>query len=373
MPARRLALCLCGGGATGAAYEIGVLAALETAIPGFSAQQFDVIVGTSAGSLVAAVIAAGVPIRRLYDSILADDGFFRIERTDVYQLDWRDFARKLGRIGKAGTHLARALMTRPVESMTDALWSEFAATLPDGLFSLHGYIAWVDRFLARNGLARHFDRVGPELLITANNLDTGHREVFGRGWRLDASLAEAIGASSAIPLFFTPVRIHGTDFVDGGTGRVAHVDLVGKASHVLVINPVVPWNLERRMRDMRTSDSDASGETLTRIRARGMLSIWNQSFRMSNNVKLHMSLRRFRADRPGIGVALIEPDERDETLFVTNALDTEARARIARHAFETTLQRVLEGDEAVRAVCLGHADAHAHDGLRRRQPQVAAV
>ncbi len=364
---RRRALCLCGGGATGAAYEIGVLAALESALPGFSVQQFDIIIGTSAGSLVAALLAAGVPIQRLYRAVVDNDEFFRIERKDIYQVDWRDFAWKLGRMGKAAARVGHRLLRDPLHTLGEADLGVLAAALPDGMFSLSGYIEWVDRFMARNGLPRHFDQLGPALMIPTNDLDTGHREVFGRGWRIDASIPEAIGASSAIPLFFSPVRIHGRDYVDGGTGRVAHVDLAAGATHVLAINPVVPWNLERRMAEFRMDDSDMSQATLTRIRSRGMVSIWNQTFRMSNNVKLHMSLRRFRADRPDVGVALIEPDERDETLFVVNPMDTAARARIARHAYESTLVRLREGDDAVRAVCLGAPDARSLDGLRRRR------
>jgi NTE family protein len=367
---RRLALCLCGGGATGAAYEIGVLAALEVALPGFSIHDFDIIVGTSAGSLVGALVAAGVPIQRLYRSVLDNDDFFRIDRTDVYKLDWRDFAWKIGRIGKAAARVGQRLLRDPLHTLGSADLSTLAAALPDGLFSLSGYIEWVDRFMARNGLARHFDQIRPALIIPTNDLDTGHREVFGRGWRIDASIPEAIGASSAIPLFFAPVRIHGRDYVDGGTGRVAHVDLAAGATHVLVLNPVVPWNLERRMREFRSDDSEMHEASLSRIRSRGMLAIWNQTFRMSNNVKLHMSLRRFRADKPDVGMALIEPDERDETLFVVNPMDTAARARIARHAYDSTIQRLREGDEAVRAVCLGLPHAPTLDGLRRRRKVV---
>lgn len=366
----RLALCLCGGGATGAAYEIGVLAALEAVLPGFSVQGFDIVVGTSAGSLVAALVAAGVPIQRLYRSVLDNDDFFHIDRTDIYRLDWRDFAWKLARIGKAAARVGQRLWEDPLHTLGEADLSTLAAALPDGMFSLSGYIEWVDRFMARNGLPRHFDQVRPALIIPTNDLDTGHREVFGRGWRIDASIPEAIGASSAIPLFFAPVRIHGRDYVDGGTGRVAHVDLAAAATHVLVINPVVPWNLTRRMKDYRSDDSEMHESSLSRIRSRGMLAIWNQTFRMSNNVKLHMSLRRFRADRPGVAVALIEPDERDETLFVVNPMDTAARARIARHAYESTLQQLREGGEAVRAVCLGLEGAHGLDGLRRRKVAV---
>ena len=363
----RRGLCLCGGGATGAAYQVGVLAALEAMIPGFRTSDFEVIVGTSAGSLVGALLAAGVPATRLYHSITTEDDFFRIQRSDVYQLDLRETAWKLMRIGRVAARLGRQWATDPSGDWRGLALGDLSAALPDGLFSMTGYVQFIDRFLAQHGLARTFSQLPGNLLVPVNNLDTGHRDVFGKGHRTDATIPEAIAASSAIPLFFSPVRIRGRDYIDGGSGRVAHVDLAQQAgmSHVLVINPIVPWNLERRLLERRGDDADIEGATLNRIRSRGMVAIWNQSFRMSNAVKLHMGLRRLRADRPDMALALLEPDEKDDTLFVTNPMDTDARARIARVAFDATVARLREGGEAVRAVCLGLPDARLHDGLRR--------
>ncbi len=363
--AKHLAICLCGGGATGAAYEVGALAALEQEVPGFSANQFGTYIGTSAGALIATALACGVPVQRLLHAATTGDRFFAPSRSDIYRVDVRETAWKVGRVASGLFRLLRAVSRNPRETLAQSALVDFASALPDGLFSLQHYIDWIDRWLQQNGLPRYFDGVGPRLLITANDLDTGHREVFGRGWRVNARIAEAIGASSAVPLFFAPVRIGQHDYCDGGTGRVAHVDLAAGASHVLIINPVVPWNLERRKRDLQADDADILADSLTRIRARGMIGIWNQSFRMSNNVKLHMSLRRFRADRPEVAMALLEPDERDETLFVTNPMNTQARARIAQHAFATTVARIRQGDPALVAVCQGLSDAHRLDGLKR--------
>src|SRR5258708_38019980 len=76
----RTALCLCAGGITGAMYEVGALAALDDFFaaqveerPRFSVNDFDLYVGTSAGSFVATLISAGVRARRLFRAILEDD------------------------------------------------------------------------------------------------------------------------------------------------------------------------------------------------------------------------------------------------------------------------------------------------------------
>ncbi|MSP92351.1 MAG: hypothetical protein EXR79_11190 [Myxococcales bacterium] len=113
VPGRRLGLCLCGGGATGAAYEIGALAALEAAIPGFSVAQFDVVVGSSAGSLVAALVAGGISITQLYQAVTTGDAFFRLDRADVYQPDWPELVGHGRTIPRVLIQLGLRLMREP--------------------------------------------------------------------------------------------------------------------------------------------------------------------------------------------------------------------------------------------------------------------
>ena len=75
MSRTRLALCLPGGGVTGGLYQIGALAALEDTLEGLDARGFDLYVGTSSGATVAAALAGGLPVQRLYRALLdpADD------------------------------------------------------------------------------------------------------------------------------------------------------------------------------------------------------------------------------------------------------------------------------------------------------------
>ena len=65
----RVGLCLCGGGVTGAMYQVGCLAALEDRIESFSTAGFDVYVGTSSGAAVATALAGGLPVQRLYRAL----------------------------------------------------------------------------------------------------------------------------------------------------------------------------------------------------------------------------------------------------------------------------------------------------------------
>ena len=326
------ALILCGGGATGAAFEVGTLAALEAHLPSFRARDFDVFVGTSAGALVASVIAGGVETARFFESLVHADDFFPLRRSDIYGFDPEmSFSQSTKIASVIGRTLGR-LAFNPVRTLLDLDAADLSRTMPDGLFSLSPYRRFVEAFMAKQRLPTTFQELDAELMIPANNLDTAAREVFGRGHRLDATIPEAITASSAIPLFFNPVRIGETDFVDGGSGQVAHIDLAVQAgaTHILVINPIVPWNLDARLRRARKL---GRLKELTRIRERGLWGVWNQSFRLSTFTRLRLELESFRARYPAIQMELITPSVDDETLFVTNPMNTEARSRVASYAY----------------------------------------
>src|SRR6185503_19223605 len=131
----RTALCLCGGGITGGMYELGALAALDDFFVGeplgpdgraFSVNAFDVYVGTSAGALLAAVLAGGMPIRKLFRAILDDDPkMLPARRTDIFRFDvgqglgiLRDVS---GVLLSAGARLLRRRLVSPSELLGDLL------------------------------------------------------------------------------------------------------------------------------------------------------------------------------------------------------------------------------------------------------------
>ena len=66
----KTALCLPGGGITGALYQIGALAALQDGIQGLDGQSFSLYLGQSSGASVAAALAGGIEVDRLYRALL---------------------------------------------------------------------------------------------------------------------------------------------------------------------------------------------------------------------------------------------------------------------------------------------------------------
>jgi len=80
-----------------------------------------------------------------------------------------------------------------------------------------------------------------ELFIVAMNLDTAERVVFGHNENSSATISQAVQASTALPGFYKPARIHGIDYVDGGVRRTANIDVAIEhgAQLVLCYNPSV--------------------------------------------------------------------------------------------------------------------------------------
>jgi NTE family protein len=204
------ALVLGGGGVTGVAWELGILAGLADA--GFDPAAADLYVGTSAGSVVAAQVTSGIPIEELYQRQLAPpDGEIsaRIGAALFAKAGWAMLRARQGeafrkRIG------AVALKAR---TLTEAERREVIAGRLGGL-------AWPDQ----------------RLLITACDAYTGAFKVFDAD--SGVSLVDAVGASCAVPGVWPPVTIGDTRYIDGGMRSPTNADLAEGSERVVVIAPV---------------------------------------------------------------------------------------------------------------------------------------
>jgi predicted acylesterase/phospholipase RssA len=338
----RTALCLCGGGITGGMYEIGALAALDDFFapsPGqarFTVNDFDLFVGTSAGSFLATLLAGGVRARRLFRAVLDDDPtLFPIRRTDVYRFDVRQGVGVLRDVaGILGSAMGRGVRgkLRPAEIVADLL-----DVLPAGIFSLRHYEKFLEKYLRENGLPALFRDVTKELYITANDLDSGHRAIFGQGALAEVPIAKAICASSAIPLFFEPVRWNGRDYIDGAVGKVEHADiaLARGADLIVVVNPLVPFRNDPDREDLPTPLVGAK-----HLRDKGLLAVYAQATKMSTRTKLHQGVRRYRASHPSATLLLIEPHEEEADMFLHNPMTFSSRRRMLRYGYESTASQL---------------------------------
>jgi predicted acylesterase/phospholipase RssA len=200
MPAQRskVGLCLCGGGVTGAMYQVGCLAALDDRILGFSAAGFDVFVGTGSGATVAMALAGGVNVQRMYRALLdpADD-FFPLQRNHVLRIDLGEILRIFGSAIAAARHVISSAATSPLDVN---VWNElerFVDSLPAGIFTLDAYERFLADFMQRRGISSRFAELPRRLFVVASELDAGRRAVFGQGELADVNVARAVVAASS--------------------------------------------------------------------------------------------------------------------------------------------------------------------------------
>lgn len=323
------AVCLCGGGITGALFEVGVLSALDDLVGRAASTEFDVYVGSSAGASVASLLAQGVTADRAFRALRDPrDPFFPLRREDVYRVEVGPWVRAAGRLLRGVAAKAIARLRHREDPLLDDLAS-LHDLLPAGIFRLDRFADFLGSFYARERLARRFVDLAGELYVVANDVDSAERAVFGEDPLRDVEIAQAIAASSAIPMFFEPVRIDGRDYFDGGIGRVAHVDVAidHGACRLLVVNPIVPIRNDTTKVCLTGSDGECA-----RLRDKGLLYVGSQALRIMNKARLHFGIKRYLAEHPHVEVVLVEPSDDETLLFVNGSMGLTARQEILDYA-----------------------------------------
>jgi NTE family protein len=219
----RRALVLGGGGVTGIAWEIGLLKGLADAAVDLSVA--DTVIGTSAGSVVGAQLAGGVPLKAMYDAQLEDPtGEIAASMTRSMMLTWGvtmllpgDGRRKRRRLGRAAVRASRRPGAVPVQERLEVFSSRLSLT------------GWPER----------------DLRITTVDADSGEFVVLDRHSGVD--LVHAVASSCAVPLVWPPVPVDGHRYVDGGVRSATNADVARGADRVVVLAPL-PQSFSRRHR-----------------------------------------------------------------------------------------------------------------------------
>jgi predicted acylesterase/phospholipase RssA len=341
MTPSRTALCLCGGGLTGAFYEIGALFAAKSAESPLDPENADVYVGTSAGAFLAALLAAGYPLAQLRATVVGEPGAYPIRRHDFYHLEpGRAAGLFLRALGAGTTYLRRLARQRKDEPGMFERMANRGETLPAGLFSLGHYREFVERVFRDNRLPTRFRDLRRPLFVSACDLDRGERVVFGPNGPEAPSVPLAVVASGAIPMFFEPLEIDGNRLIDGETTGVAHVDLaLGEGvDRVLVVNPKVPVRS-----DGADSRAAASNGEPARIHERGFFAVLDQASRLTTRVRLRREIEEAARAHPGVEIYLHQPDEEEATRFLYNPMTFSTRKEVFEFGYRSTLAVLKEG------------------------------
>ena len=239
----------------GAAWTIGALAALEQT-RGLDPRDAEVLVGTSAGSVLASFLGCGVGVDVLLDH---QRGIVNAEAPDISYDPDRDSGGALPPLPRPGIGSARGVISSALRPWKVTPMGALSAVLPQGRGSLDPVGTLVDAVCPRGAWAGH-----PQTWIVAMDYDSGRRVAFGRDGAPHAGLRDAVMASCAIPGWYAPIPIGGRRYVDGGACSPTSLDLVGslELDEVVVLSPMtsmdydrpasVAGRLERRFRRLAT-------------------------------------------------------------------------------------------------------------------------
>jgi NTE family protein len=244
-------LVLGGGGVLGEAWMTGLLAGFEDG-SGEKLGRCESFVGTSAGSIVAAKLAAGQPLRRpeTDPNRLPAVPEVRFKRTMPTLLATAtEPVRSAAATVLAPISGAAHSLGAPMAGLALSLSAPFASaalgiTTPAGALARIAALAVMPE--ATGSLAelrRHFEamdlRFDGRLQISAVDRATGRRVMFGAPGAPQATVAESVQASCTVPWMFAPVSIGGARYVDGGVWSPTNLDAAPaeRDSRVLCLNP----------------------------------------------------------------------------------------------------------------------------------------
>lgn len=302
-------LVLGAGGLVGMAYHAGVLHALEQEA-GFVANDADLVVGTSAGSVVGAYVRAGWTTTDFWllalgehpelDAIGGTDAARREIMTPAFRGPL-DLARRA--VGSA------YIASRSVLRMPMPIPGALAYMFPGGLFTMDE---------GRRRFAEELPSAWPDrdLYLAAVDINTGRRVVLGRPGSPHIELQRAVMASSAIPGVYKPVRLGRMTLVDGGAHSTSNLDLAVKAGCDLIIG-VVPMAYDT------AAVPGPLNQLIRRFPARSLAS--------------ETSSARAR----GADVLLIRPTAAEVQLHGLNMMRVDGLDQVAKAAYESTC-RALE-------------------------------
>jgi hypothetical protein len=315
----RTALVLGGGGFTGGVYEIGALRAFDLLAVNRTVNQFDVYVGTSAGSFVAGLAANGVTPEEMMRVVTQQvpTPFRDVDRSTLMRPNYLEFLRAYALLPLRLAGLARSVAGNLRSASLMDLVVGLSEGLPSGLYDGSGVGRYLEEVLADPDRTNDFTALRNELYLTATDLDTCERIVLGGDGWTDTPISQAVAASCALPM--------------------------------VVVNPLVPF-----VNDFQKRIPTMLGSRPRRVSDMGLAQIGYQSFKLLAHQRLHEAVRQWEERYPGVDIILIEPDPNDELMFETNILNFTKRIEIARHGFESVTLRLARDLDNFGEVCARH-------------------
>jgi NTE family protein len=245
---KRVSLVLGGGGLKGLAH-IGVLKvfAAHGIVP-------DEYVGTSVGSIVAALAAAGLPPEEIERHALT------LRRSDILDYDWKGWILRRGKVRS----VYRGLALRE----------------------------WLSRVLPVD----RFDQLATPASITSVDVNSSQERVWNRDTAADLSLRDCVASSCAIPGIYPPVEIAGRYYIDGTLTDTLPVRVANAGPKDLILAVYLD------------EVDDSPGNSIQRL---GIGAILEQAQSIVSLTMLGLRLHQFT----GAPVTVIRPHVRSHRMF----------------------------------------------------------
>ena len=313
--ATRRGLVLGAGGVLGAAWMVGALQALQDEL-GVDVREFDALVGTSAGSILAALLGSGVSVADLVNHQRGD----QVESGLLAGFHF-DYAEATGgdRPSRSRPGLgSRELLIRKARQLHQLPpTAVLAAFLPEGRGNLDAVGALISHVVPQGWVARG------GVTVVALDYDTGDRVAFGSPNAWPASLTEAVMASCAIPGWYQPVRIGDHRFIDGGAWSSTNLDLLAGQGldEVYVLAPQVSF------------DADSPTQWATRLERQ-----WR------NRVTLRVLRESTTVHREGTEVTILGPGREDLEAMGGNLMDLTRRPTVIETSLRTSAVALRDPD-----------------------------
>jgi NTE family protein len=308
----RRGLVLGGGGQLGGAWTIGALCALEE-VTGWDPRTADVILGTSAGAFLAALLGSGAGACDLAEhqrGVVGPDNPLGAHLFDYAAVGGAvpQRPRLVPGSGRLLRESVRSPRSRP------------ALTVLSGLAPLgRGSLQAVGEAVGQLGAGWS---ANPAVRVAAVDYDSGRRTVFGDEDAPDAELSDAVTASCAIPGWFAPVEIGGRRYVDGGAWSATNADVLLERGldEVYVLAPMAARAPERAR------------------------SVWGRMERGYRRMVTRRLLREARLLRAaGIRTVLMAPGPEDLEVMGFNVMDASRRVDVLDLAVRTGAEGLRAG------------------------------
>lgn len=335
----------------GGAWLTGGLEALARET-GWDPASADYIVGTSAGSMMGALLASGIPpwfmvahsAGEVFEGLAGPDGRAAADADRSGGAVFR-IERRIPRIGPGSWSMIANGLTRLGPRTPTAV---LCGLVPEGLISTESIKDTVRRAVSGDWPDH------PRLWVVACDYATGRRVPFGRPGAPRAEIGDAVAASCAIPGFYRPVTIGGKRYVDGGVWSTSNLDILCDAPPDLVIclnptsslHPPRAWNPAHRIA---------------------------HAFRRTSGRVLGSEAKLLRA--AGAEVVLVQPTDEDHAVMGANLMATRNRNGVIETAIDTVGRQLREPDvkQLLRELPAGEPHKLARpDGPPETWPRIGA-